>query len=119
MMSKHASTPARLRPLLAATALASLLAACGGGGGSAEEPPTPPPASNRAPVGAFTSATSTAAGEALALDAGGSTDADGDTLSYSWNFGDGSLGGGSRIAHVYATGGSYTVRLTVDRKSVV
>ena len=32
MMSKHAPTPARLRPLLAATALASLLAACGGGG---------------------------------------------------------------------------------------
>jgi PKD repeat protein len=103
---------------LLAAAASLLLAACGGGGGGGEEPavtpPPPPPAANRAPVASFTAAATAVAGDAVALDASSSTDADGDTLVYSWNFGDGIQGGGNRIAHVFATAGSYAVQLTVD-----
>ena len=97
--------------------MAALLAGCGGGGGGGQEPgpppPPPPPPSNRDPVAAFTSATSVAVGAPLALDANGSTDADGDTLSHSWDFGEGRLGGGARIARVFDTPGTVAVTLTV------
>ena len=43
---------------------------------------------------------------AVTFDASGSVDPDGDTLSYSWNFGDGSpVGVGVRVAHTYQTAG--------------
>ncbi len=48
------------------------------------------------------------------FDARGSADPDGDGLSYSWNFGDGSTGSGAVVEHTYANGGIYPVRLTVD-----
>ncbi|PIQ81870.1 MAG: hypothetical protein COV76_06335 [Candidatus Omnitrophica bacterium CG11_big_fil_rev_8_21_14_0_20_64_10] len=51
---------------------------------------------------------------AVSFDAGGSRDADGDKLSYAWDFGDGAIGEGQRVSHTYAKGGSYTVGLTVD-----
>ena len=35
-------------------------------------------------------------------------------LSFSWDFGDGTTGGGSYTTHAYALGGRYTVRLTVS-----
>ena len=46
------------------------------------------------------------------------TDPDGDTLAYSWDFGDGSVNTNSASAvHSYDLGGSYTVSVTVsDRK---
>ncbi len=43
-----------------------------------------------------------------------SSDADGDTLSYSWDFGDGSNGSGVAPNHTYANAGNYTVQLTVN-----
>ena len=58
------------------------------------------------------------AGQAVQLDASGSTDPDGDTLTYIWNFGDGSAESASSldatISHTYASGGSYTVTVSVD-----
>ena len=74
----------------------------------------PPAAGNTVPVAAFTGPTSVATGAPAALDASTSADADGDTLTYAWDFGDGVRGGGRQIAHVYAEGGSYAVTLTVS-----
>ena len=92
-----------------------MLAGCGGGDETAAPAaPTPVPPANTPPVAAFTGADSVPAGTPLALDAGTSSDADGDTLTYSWRFGDGRRGGGQQIATLFAAPGSYVVRLTVS-----
>jgi PKD repeat protein len=98
------------RHLLAflACCIAAALAGCGGNGNSGDAPPA-----NSAPQAAFSAAGTVAAGDALAFDASASSDADGDTLSYSWDFGDGTHGGGAQLAHVFAGSGSFTVTLTV------
>lgn len=49
----------------------------------------------------------------LQLDGTGSNDPDGQILIYFWDFGDGTTGLESTPTHQYATGGVYTVRLTV------
>lgn len=54
------------------------------------------------------------AGSDLTFDASKSADEDGDTLSYSWDFGDDSKGEGATVTHAYKEPGVYTVRLTVD-----
>jgi glucose/arabinose dehydrogenase/PKD repeat protein len=47
--------------------------------------------------------------------AAGSADPDGDTLSYAWDFGDGTTqSGGATAAHTYTTTGTYTATLTVS-----
>ena len=113
----------RSRALWVAVSLSALaLSACGGGGGgggsnpppSPPAPPPPPPAGNTAPVASFAAATTVVAGVPLVLDASASTDANGDALTYTWNFGNGQLGGGQRIAPVFDEAGSFTVTLTVD-----
>ncbi len=48
------------------------------------------------------------------FDASGSTDPEGDPLSYAWDFGDGNNGTGQTAQHTYATGGPRTVSLTVS-----
>ena len=53
-------------------------------------------------------------GEPVSFDATGSSDADGDTLSYLWDFGDGSTAAGAQPAHVYTDDGTYRVTLTVE-----
>lgn len=48
--------------------------------------------------------------------AAGSSDPDGDAITYSWNFGDGSTAGpgaAPTVQHQYASSGSYTVTVTV------
>jgi len=51
----------------------------------------------------------------LLFDGSASVDPDGDPLSYSWDFGDGSApAGGVHIPHDFARGGTYPVMLTVD-----
>jgi len=50
----------------------------------------------------------------LAFDGSASSDADGDSLSYQWSFGDGSTATGATPTHSYASRGSYPVVLTVS-----
>ncbi|MFH1367082.1 MAG: lamin tail domain-containing protein [Patescibacteria group bacterium] len=53
-------------------------------------------------------------GEQVLFDASDSFDSDGDTLTYSWDFGDGLVGNGLTPTHVYEVMGQYTVTLTVS-----
>jgi hypothetical protein len=53
-------------------------------------------------------------GAAVTFDGTGSSDLDGDPLSYTWDFGDGSQATGPTATHVYADSGSYLASLTVS-----
>ena len=67
-------------------------------------------APNVLPTAAFTS---TPTNLSVAFDGSTSTDSDGTIASYAWTFGDGSTGTGVNPTHVYATGGTFSVALTV------
>jgi len=47
----------------------------------------------------------------------GSSDPDGDALTYRWDFGDGATAEGMTVTHAYAKSGEYTVMLKVDDNS--
>jgi sugar lactone lactonase YvrE len=53
-------------------------------------------------------------GEEITLDGSNSYDIDGTIVSYEWDFGDGDTGNGNIITHLYSTGGTYEVTLTVS-----
>ncbi|MGI5391144.1 carbohydrate-binding protein [Streptomyces sp. CA-251251] len=50
---------------------------------------------------------------AVAFSSAGSSDADGDALSYAWNFGDGATSTAANPSHTYTTNGRYTATLKV------
>jgi PKD repeat protein len=54
------------------------------------------------------------ANDAELFDGSASRDADDDTLSYLWDFGDGTLVSGRQVFHVFAEPGEHRVTLTVD-----
>lgn len=58
------------------------------------------------------------AGVAMTVDAFGSVDPDGDSLGYSWDFGDGASASGYSATHVYGTAGIYPLTLTVSDGSL-
>lgn len=51
---------------------------------------------------------------AVKFSGGGSSDADGQVVGWAWDFGDGEVGEGASVGHVYAAPGSYTATLTVS-----
>ncbi len=54
----------------------------------------------------------------VTFDASASYDSDGDIIQYSWNFGDGAVGSGQVVKHVYTTWGTFAVTLAVrDNKN--
>jgi subtilisin family serine protease len=89
-----------LWPAIVATLL--LMGACG---------PSGPTGPNRDPVASFTTSYS---GTEVTFDAGASTDPDGDTLAYAWDFGDGASASGQKPVHRYTQPGSFVVELTVN-----
>ena len=58
-----------------------------------------------------------AVGEIAHLDAGGSSDADGAILNWSWDFGDGAKGEGQTAQYAWTAPGVYPVTLTVTDNS--
>jgi outer membrane protein OmpA-like peptidoglycan-associated protein len=81
------------------------------------ERPMVAPIANRPPVARVTGPATCRTDEALAFDASGSSDPDGDALTYTWDFGDGTPAAKftfPRTTHRYARAGNYTVRVTVD-----
>jgi PKD repeat protein len=69
---------------------------------------------NRAPLADAGSDIKICTGETAEFDASKSIDADGDNLSYAWDFGDGEKGEGKTVSHKYAKSGVYQAKLTVD-----
>ena len=69
------------------------------------------PTENRSPVAEFSSV---ASGLSVVFDGSGSSDADGDVLSYAWLFGDGGTSTEVSPVHGYAVAGTYSVSLTVS-----
>jgi subtilisin family serine protease len=51
---------------------------------------------------------------AITFDGSGSYDPEGDSLTYAWDFGDGSTGTSENPTHAYTAGGTYTVSLVVN-----
>ncbi|MGQ1798923.1 PxKF domain-containing protein [Kocuria oceani] len=49
----------------------------------------------------------------ITVDAGASTDADGNIIDYLWEFGDGTTASGSRATHTYTTAGDYLTTLAI------
>ncbi len=52
--------------------------------------------------------------EQVEFDGTASTDADGNVLTYKWNFGDGNTAEGAKVSHTYRKNGAYKVTLTVN-----
>jgi len=91
--------------LLATTMLASMMAGC-----------LDSVSSNKAPTLSMSISPdgTVKVGEELTFSAAGSSDPDGDALTYEWNFGDGNTGSGMSTAYTYTTEGTYTVKLAVS-----
>jgi DNA/RNA endonuclease G (NUC1)/PKD repeat protein len=70
-------------------------------------------ANDRAPVAATDGPYVGMEGSSVTLSAAGSSDPDGDALTYAWSFGDGETGTGASPSHVYADNGNYQVTVVV------
>ncbi len=69
---------------------------------------------NRPPVASIAPLSAKLVGSKVIFDGLGSSDADSDGLTYTWEFGDGSTGTGASPSHVYKKPGTYDVKLTVS-----
>lgn len=81
-----------------------------GATGTASSTATPSAPTNQAPVAV---PAVSCLNLVCSADGSASTDPEGSTLGYAWNWGDGSTGVGSTTSHPYETAGTYLVTLTV------
>jgi DNA/RNA endonuclease G (NUC1) len=65
----------------------------------------------RRPVAAVNGPYTSTEGTAVPMSAAGSTDPDGDALTFAWTFGDGGVATGTTVSHTYAQNGTYNVRV--------
>ncbi|MFA6289349.1 MAG: S8 family serine peptidase [Opitutaceae bacterium] len=82
----------------------------------AETPDLPLPVTFRVhkPVAQFTGLPATGTAPLLVnLNASASSDLPGETFTYEWTFGDGSVANGMQVSHTYLTGGTFTVTLKI------
>jgi PKD repeat protein len=70
--------------------------------------------SNAAPTADAGSDRTAPVGQGVTFDGSGSSDPDGDALTYSWALGDGTTATGAVVTHAYAASGLYAVTLTVS-----
>ena len=70
-------------------------------------------APNQEPTASISSTDSVRNFETTTFDGAGSSDADGEIVSYTWEFGDGATATGAAPTHSYDWPGTYSVRLTV------
>ena len=68
---------------------------------------------NTLPVASAGADRSALVGRDIFFDGSGSSDADGDIIQYTWDFGDSSTKSGVSVSHAYSAAGNYTVTLTV------
>jgi PKD repeat protein len=71
------------------------------------------PPANVAPTANANGPYSGTAGQSVSFSSAGSSDSDGNIVSYSWNFGDGGSSNNANPSHTYGAAGSYNVSLTV------
>ncbi len=64
---------------------------------------------DRAPVASAGGPYSGLLAQPLTMSASGSSDPDGDALTYAWSYGDGGVGAGAEVSHTYAATGRYNV----------
>lgn len=70
--------------------------------------------SNAVPVVVIDGPINGLVGQSLAFSGSGSSDTDGDALTYGWDFGDGEVGTGVVVSHAWETSGVFVVTLTVN-----
>jgi len=68
---------------------------------------------SRAPVAAINGPFAGQEGSSISMSAAGSSDPEGDALTYLWSFGDGGTATGLSVTHTYVQDGAFTVKLTV------
>jgi hypothetical protein len=73
--------------------------------------------SYHSPIAAISDVGQTIAGHSITLDARASYESAGDSLSYAWDFGDGTQANGIAVTHTYTRTGSYALKLTASSKA--